>query len=185
MVLNSVFGKWNFQQLSTLTPIMEEGWFSFDSWEENPLINGNPKVVRFPTYFSESAPFQSILLWHHLWWKDGFLFIHGRRNSLLTGTQKLYGFEVTFREVKLFTVISFDTTYGGKMAFISFMGGEPPYKREPESWTVLNSVLGKKKISTVVYFDTSYGGRMVSFHSWEDNPFINGNRKVVWWKLTI
>ena len=130
MVLNSVFGKWNFQQLSTLTPIMEEGWFSFDSWEENPLINGNPKVVRFPTYFSESAPFQSILLWHHLWWKDGFLFIHGRRNPLLTRTQKLYGFEVTFREVKLFTVISFDTTYGGRMAFISFTGGEPPYKRE-------------------------------------------------------
>ena len=55
---------------------------SFDSWEDNPLINGNQKVERFYTQFSESETFRSCLLWHQLWWMDGFHFIHGRITHL-------------------------------------------------------------------------------------------------------
>ena len=41
---------------------MVEGWFSIHSWEDNPLINGNPKVVKFILTFEKVNLFTVISL---------------------------------------------------------------------------------------------------------------------------
>ena len=56
---------------------MVEGWFSFHLWEDNPFLNGIPKVLWFKTHFSESASFRSSIIWHQFLWMDGIDFIHG------------------------------------------------------------------------------------------------------------
>ena len=100
-----------------------------------------------------------------------FSFLHGSRNPLLTRTQKLYDFEVTFRKVKLFTVISFDTTYGGRMAFFFFHGRRNPLLTRTQKWygyevtfreVIHGFKLSFKKVElyTVVSFAISYAGRM-------------------------
>ena len=35
----------------------------------------------------------------------------------------LYSFKLTFQKVKVFSVVVFDTSFGGMMCFISFMVG--------------------------------------------------------------
>ena len=52
---------------------MVEGWFSFHLWEDNPFLNGIPKVLWFNTNFSESESFRSSIIWHQFLWTDDLI----------------------------------------------------------------------------------------------------------------
>ena len=84
----------------------------------------------------------------------------------------LYSFKLTFQKVKVFSVVVFDTSFGEKMGFISFMVGWQLYKRKPPSFILCKLTFQVEKVNTVVNTVTVVivEGRF-SIQSWEDNFF--------------
>ena len=80
----------------------------------------------------------------------------------------LYSFKRTFQKVKVFSVVVFDTSFGGMMGFISFMVGWHLNKRKPQSFILCKLTFQVEKVNTVVNTETVVivEGRF-SFHSWE------------------
>ena len=110
-------------------------------------------------------------------------FIHGRGTPLKTGTLKLYTLPFIFLKAKFFTLIHLATNHRLNTCIISFMGGEPPYKREPWSCIVYHSIFWQRIFSLAYSWPPIIVKTRVSFHSWEGNPLINGNPEVVYFTI--
>ena len=91
-------------QSCSFAVVIFEGWVSFYSWEDNPLINGNPKVVCLTFTFLKvklcTAPY---LATSHV---QGSVSFHSSMgNPLINANPKVVLFNTHISESEIFSVV--------------------------------------------------------------------------------
>ena len=84
---------------------MVKGWVSFDSFERNLLINGNPKVAYLSTHNSVSETFIHLYTWLAVIVKGWVSFHSCEGNPLIIGNYKVAYFSTNYSESQSFHTI--------------------------------------------------------------------------------